>query len=530
MHKSSTRLQAYFRAHLVWATLDKDGKRASGRAGGERKALLTAYKAAKIQPERYISQLAVIRSKLVATLYRHREKNLSAKRLSSMPSNRKMREQRRATAATNKGTVQAQRDSFADPLCFANRRLKQVGSSYGYSRSKVMDMVENVKRVLDRTNPREQTRQVHAIARRGNRIVQARIRSKKKTYEEQAQFFTDPEQYGAWQWRNFRTSIPWLPKEVGLRITCEGEEANLEMGYYLTTAFLGSVLSRADDRRPPWMKRMRLLATADLPPELQDHTANALRVVAAKFRGDSNSNVATCWAPSVRGAAALWRTCFACSVSKIAPQVSVPALFMCATQTLLEAFRAALSKLWLEMQEQFTTKSSKYRGLKSRPPWSTLDAIYTEVFSQRAGFGIRKDSAAAGAKGATAKASSLQDFAEEGLTIQFAIDVCEYALDDAQGYGESWMKRKAKVGGPSRRTKRGQDEEQEADGFREAWVDDNEHRAVCHMASRLLVAADGPAGFMQAATVSMHLMLGVFTGFSPLLKDRGTRFLLQVSA
>merc|ERR1719453_2369523 len=316
--------------------------------------------------------------------------------------------------------------------------------------------------------------------------------------------------------------------EVGLRITCEGPQASLEMGYYLTTAFLGSVLSRADDRRPPWMKRMRLLATADLPPELQDHTANALRVVAAQFRGDANSNVAGCWAPSVRGAAALWRTCFACSVAKIAPAVAVPALFMCATQTLLEAFRAALSKLWLEMQEQFTTKSSKYRGLKSRPPWSTLDEIYNEVFSQRAGFGIRKDSAAASAKGATAKASSLQDFAEEVLTIQLAIDICEYALDDAQEYGNGWMKRKAKAGGPTRR-KRGQEEAEEADGFREAWVDDNEHRAVCHMASRLLVAADGPAGFMQAATISMHLMLGVFTGIAPLLKDRGTRFLLQVS-
>merc|ERR1719324_1063184 len=328
MHKKATKIQACFRAHLIWVTLDKDGKHASQRGLAERKALLKAYKDGKIHPERYISQLAIIRSKLITSLYRHREKNLSSKRLTSLHgSNRKMREQRRATAAANKGTVQAVRDSFAEPLCFANRRLKQVGSSYGYSRSKVMDMVENVKRVLDRTNPREQTRKVHAIARRGNSIVQARIRSKKKTYEEQAQFFTDPDQYGAWQWRNFRTSIPWLPKEVGLRITCEGEEANLEMGYYLTTAFLGSVLSRADDRRPPWMKRMRLLATADLPPELQDHTANALRVVSAKFRGDANSNVATCWAPSVRGAAALWRTCFACSVSKIAPQVSASVVY-----------------------------------------------------------------------------------------------------------------------------------------------------------------------------------------------------------
>ena len=89
------------RAHLIWATLDKDGKRASGRQGAERKALLKAYKDGKIHPERYISQIAIIRAKLVTTLYRHREKNLSAKRLSSLHgTNRKMREQRRATAAT----------------------------------------------------------------------------------------------------------------------------------------------------------------------------------------------------------------------------------------------------------------------------------------------------------------------------------------------------------------------------------------------------------------------------------------------
>ena len=57
---------------------------------------------------------------------------------------------------------------------------------------------------------------------------------------------------------------------------------------------------------------MRLLGTADLPPELQDHTAAALRVVAQKFRQDSNQNSATAWAPSVKGAAAIWRTSPAC--------------------------------------------------------------------------------------------------------------------------------------------------------------------------------------------------------------------------
>merc|ERR1719258_875658 len=31
MHKTAAKIQAAFRAHLVWVTLDKDGKRASGR-------------------------------------------------------------------------------------------------------------------------------------------------------------------------------------------------------------------------------------------------------------------------------------------------------------------------------------------------------------------------------------------------------------------------------------------------------------------------------------------------------------------
>ena len=55
------------------------------------------------------------------------------------------------------------------------------------------------------------------------------------------------------------------------------------------------------------------VGTADLPAELQDHTANALRVIATKFRQDANNNSANAWAPSVKGAAALWRTAFAVS-------------------------------------------------------------------------------------------------------------------------------------------------------------------------------------------------------------------------
>merc|ERR1719482_1157843 len=309
-------------------------------------------------------------------------------------------------------------------------------------------------------------------------------------------------------------------------MTCEAEESSLEMAYYLSTAFLGGVLSRCDDRRPPWLKRMRLLGTADLPAELQDHTAAALRVVATKFRQDANQNSAKAWAPSVKGAAALWRTCFAVSVAKIAPWSATPALFMAVTQTLMEGFRAALSKIWLEVQDQFTTKISKYRGLKARPPWSVLEALYQETLVNRAGFGIRQEGV--GAMKSAAKASSLQDFAEEALVLQFAIDICEAALDDAQDYLGAWMKRKQKVGGISRKKRGANDAENDAFG-NDAWCDDAEHRALCHMATRLLIAADGPCGYMQAATISQHLLLGIFTGLAPLLRDRSQKFLLLVT-
>merc|ERR1719352_1705682 len=50
MHKSAKKIQACFRASLVWVTLDKDGKRASGRQRAERQAVLKAYKEGKIHP------------------------------------------------------------------------------------------------------------------------------------------------------------------------------------------------------------------------------------------------------------------------------------------------------------------------------------------------------------------------------------------------------------------------------------------------------------------------------------------------
>ena len=34
---------------------------------------------------------------------------------------------------------------------------------------------------------------------------------------------------------------------------------------------------------------------------------------------------------------------------------------------------------------------------------------------------------------------------------------------------------------------------------------------------------------MQAATISQHLLLGVFTGLAPLLRDRSQKFLLLVT-
>jgi len=527
LHKHATKIAAQFRAHLVRCTLDKDGKRVSGKAMAERRALLKQYKSKNCPPERFLAHCAVIRAKLRTALLRQREKNLSTKRLQSTHgTSRKIRQERRARMHELKGTVQPWRATFSEPICFAKRKLAMAGANSGHVRSKVMGMVENVKRGVDRTNPKAMTRPIHAIARRGQRILQARVRQKKRTYEEQAQYFTEHDQYSRWCWRNYRTSISWLPKEIGLRMTCEAEESSLEMAYYLSTAFLGGMLSRCDDRRPPWLKRMRLLGTADLPAELQDHTANALRVIATKFRQDANNNSANAWAPSVKGAAALWRTAFAVSVAKIAPWTSVPALFMCITQTLLDSFRSSLSKIWLEIQDQFTTRISKYRGLKSRPPWSVLETLYNETLNQRAGLGIRSESV--GQMKSAAKASSLQDFAEEVLTLQFAVDVCEAALDDAQDYLGAWIKKKQKIGGMSRRKKGAGEEESDAFG-NDAWADDAEHRALCHMATRLLIAADGPCGYMQAATISQHLLLGVFTGLAPLLRDRSQKFLLLVT-
>ena len=62
-----------------------------------------------------------------------------------------------------------------------------------------------------------------------------------------------------------------------------------------------------------------------------------------------------------------------------------------------------------------------------------------------------------------------------------------------QDYLGAWIKKKQKIGGMSRRKKGAGEEESDAFG-NDAWADDAEHRALCHMATRLLIAADGPCG------------------------------------
>jgi hypothetical protein len=199
---------------------------------------------------------------------------------------------------------------------------------------------------------------------------------------------------------------------------------------------------------------------------------------------------------------------------------------MCSSQTLLEGLRAALSRLWGDVQDQFTVRVSKYRGLKSRPPWNVLEATYFETLADISGFGL--NSSAGATKATQAKAASLADFCEEVIALEFAIDVVEDALNSAQEYMMASTRRRLKGGGVAKALGK-KDTSKEVDSFSSAWVEDGEFRALCNVATRVIAAADGPSGHLQAGTMVMHILLGAFTGMQPLFRDRASKMTLQIS-
>merc|ERR1719456_1404569 len=104
-------------------------------------------------------------------------------------------------------------------------------------KTRILGQCENAMRSLERAMPKATDRRLHAIARRGQHIQQARRASKRPSRMVHVDQLVDQKQLDAWELAQFRTSIPWLPKCVAARMLLEHEQANLRATYFLSTAF-----------------------------------------------------------------------------------------------------------------------------------------------------------------------------------------------------------------------------------------------------------------------------------------------------
>eukprot|EP00931_Biecheleriopsis_adriatica_P045930 TRINITY_DN2632_c0_g1_i2.p1 TRINITY_DN2632_c0_g1~~TRINITY_DN2632_c0_g1_i2.p1 ORF type:complete len:1067 (-),score=265.69 TRINITY_DN2632_c0_g1_i2:166-3366(-) len=344
-------------------------------------------------------------------------------------------------------------------------------------------------------------------------------------------------------------SIPWMPREVSYRLHARPHELlNVKTTYLLSTAAVAGYLARDDGKRPSWFNRARLMPVSALTPDLQEHLANACHVICMKVRQEvTNEHAikgmplpgkpATQWQAGILCARVLWRALFAAAAAKApASKKAVPALFMASCEGLKQAAQKLLTKVWREVQVQFTSKENKYRNMKSRPPWNVLEAHQYEVFAKLCGYGVCDPSVVAPSSAGTKPASNLQDYLEEVLALRFAVDWLTASMEDAQEFLDQATKRTFKR--PVLKPKTAPDpvsrqlaalKEKTVDSFAMMWTDDAELRGVASLAIRLMDALEGPSAMSFAATFCGQMMLAMWKGVAPLLSHHAANGINRIA-
>jgi len=334
--------------------------------------------------------------------------------------------------------------------------------------------------------------------------------------------------------------IPWLPKETASRLyEREHELDNVKAAYLLGTAHAAGFLGREDGKRPAWFNRAHLMPVSAVTPDMQEHLANACHVICLKVRQEVTSEAAmkrptpgrpqNAWQSGLLCGRVIWRALFAAACAK-APleKHAVPLLFMTVSESLRLAARSLLTKVWNEVQVQFTARVTRYRNMRSRPTWSVLEALQYQAYGTESGFGVCDPATHPPSSTGKKPASSLQDFLEEVLALRFAVDWLTASIQDAQDFLEQTTKRIHKR--PPRSVNQMDDEplhthvqkERQVDSFAMMWTDDAELRGVTTLAMRLMDGLEGPAALSLAATFAGQIILATWKGVEPMLAHLAT--------
>jgi hypothetical protein len=135
----------------------------------------------------YIARTAAVAGKNRGNLARHREMNIDMRRMPLYSvSSTHAHQLDKAQRMSMRGAVQPMRISEFEPMVFALAKMEpKLPPRYGAQRSKVLHLVVESKKDLDKTLPRESVhRRPHAGAKRGrNAIVARRLAKKPKLAE-----------------------------------------------------------------------------------------------------------------------------------------------------------------------------------------------------------------------------------------------------------------------------------------------------------------------------------------------------------
>mmetsp|Transcript_70371 Transcript_70371/g.139580 ORF Transcript_70371/g.139580 Transcript_70371/m.139580 type:complete len:1060 (-) Transcript_70371:244-3423(-) len=322
----------------------------------------------------------------------------------------------------------------------------------------------------------------------------------------------------------------WMPREIASRLAERQHEVeHMKTTYLLSTAFIGGYLGREDGRRPSWFDRVHLEPTSSLAVDQQEQLASVCHVIRTKVRqavtcqptlGCHNAGM-TAWQTGLLCMRVLWRALFAIAASRgEASQHAVPVLFMSACHGLRQAAHKLLRKVWLEVQEQFTSRQNRYRNMKSRPSWSVLEHLQYQVFKCECNWMVCDPASVPAAHTGARPSANLHDFLEETLALRFTVDWMNASMQDGQDFLETSLKRnyrKSMTTGDPISQQLTLLKEEWQDSFATMWTDDAELRGISSVARRVLSSLDGPTAPHFAATYVGQMLLAAWQGAEPLL-------------
>merc|ERR1740117_312584 len=174
VNASATYIQKIVRATQIRLVMDRTG-RDMARAYQIEMTDLVKQKN-DLTETLYVAKTGALAGKLRANLARHRDMTIDMRRMPLLALGATQVAQiDKARKIAMKGSVQPMRISETEPMVFALAKMEpKLPARYGAQRSRVLNMVIEAKKELEKTLPRETTRRPHSGAKRGRAAIIAR--------------------------------------------------------------------------------------------------------------------------------------------------------------------------------------------------------------------------------------------------------------------------------------------------------------------------------------------------------------------